>query len=200
MLKYISLLSLLFILESCSLAPFSANTSGRSYGPGNMQAEFGNSNSNYFIKLGGGLSKNLDVGYIMEFGVSSTSGIFMKYSFLNQETGPSLAMELGYGGTDTTTYYTAGLISSLAFNKNFELFINPRINNVETSGTDVTLGDSLGTVVINSYNVTYLQVSYGMSIWFTKHTGLSFYSIWFKGQDIDTTSAQSFGATMLFNF
>lgn len=200
MFKHISLLIILFSLSSCSLAPFSANTSGRSYGPGNMQAEFGNANSNYFIKLGGGLSKDLDVGYIMEFGVSSTSGIFFKYSFLNQETGPSLAMEMGYGGTETTTYYTGGVIGSLAFNKNFELFINPRINNVETDETDVTLGDSLGTIVVNAYNVTYLQVNYGLSIWFSKHTGLSFYSIWFKGEDIETTSEQSFGATMLFNF
>lgn len=165
-----------------------------------MQAEFGNSNSNYFIKLGAGVSKDLDVGYIMEFGVSSTSGIFLKYSFLNQETGPSLAMELGYGGTETTTYYTGGAIASLAFNKNFELFINPRINNVETDATDVTLGDSLGTVIVNDYNITYLQVNYGMSIWFSKNTGLSFYSIWFKGENIETTSDQSFGSTLLFNF
>lgn len=199
LLRALILINILLI-SSCSLAPFAPNTSGRSYGPGNMQAEFGNANSNYFLKIGAGLSKDLDVGYIMEFGASSTSGIFLKYSFLNQKTGPSLAMELGYGGTETTTYYTGGVIGSLAFNKNFELFVNPRVNSVETDETDVTLGDSIGSIVVNDYNVTYLQVNYGLSIWFSENVGLSIYSIWFKGENIETTAAQTAGATMLFNF
>lgn len=198
--KSIILLSLLWVMTSCSLAPFSANTSGRSYGPGNVQAEFGNANSNYFIKIGGGLSKNLDVGYLMEFGASSTSGIFFKYSFMNPKTGPALAMEMGYGGTETTTYYTGGVIASLAFNKNLEVFVNPRINNVETDVTDVTLGEPIGNVTVNAYNVTYLQVNYGLSVWFSENVGMSIYSIWFKGQDIETTEGQTVGFNFLFNY
>lgn len=200
MTNNVFILFILIFLSSCSLAPFAPNTSGRTYGPGNMQAEFGNANSNYFIKLGAGLGKDLDVGYIMEFGASSTSGIFFKYAFLNNKTGPSFAMEMGYGGTDTTTYYTGGVIGSLAFNKNFELFINPRVNSVETSETDVTLGQSIGNIIVNDYNVTYLQVNYGLSIWFSENVGLSLYGIWFKGENIETTSAQTAGGSMLFNF
>lgn len=197
--KGLVLISLL-ILSSCSLAPFSPNTSGRSYGPGKMQAEFGSANSNYFIKIGSGLSQNLDIGYQMEFGASSTSGVFFKYSFINNKTGPSLAMEMGYGGTETTTYYSGGLIGSLAFNKNFELFANARVNRVETDETDVTLGDSIGNIEVNAYDVTYLQVNYGLSIWFSESFGMSIYSIWFQGEDIDTTSAQTAGFSMLSNF
>ena len=200
MLKHLTLLSILIFMTSCSLAPFSANTSGRSYGAGNVQSEFGNSNSNYFIKVGGGLSKNWDVGYLMEFGASSTSGIFFKYSFLNNKAGPSFAMEMGYGGTETTTYYTAGVIGSLAFNKNLEVFINPRINNVETDETDVTLGESIGNITLNAYNVTYLQLNYGLSVYFSENFGMSIYSIWFKGEDIETTEEQTAGFSFLFNF
>ena len=41
-------LGALCIFTSCSLAPFSATTSGRSIGAGKMKAEVGNSNSSYF--------------------------------------------------------------------------------------------------------------------------------------------------------
>jgi hypothetical protein len=200
MFNILALLLLALMTQACSLAPFSASTSGRSYGAGKMQSEFGNANGNYFIKVGGGLSQNLDVGYLMEFGAMSTSGIFTKYSFLNNAQGPSLAMELAYGGTDTTTYYYGGVVASLAFNKNLEIFINPRINYVETDATDIDLGKEYGNLVLNEFKVTYLQVSYGLNLWFTGNVGLSLYGIWFKGQEIQTVSEQSYGATMLFNF
>lgn len=197
-MKKIILLALFILATSCSLAPFSSNTSGRSYGAGKAQFEFGSANSSYFMKMGYGLSQNLDLGYVMEFGALSTSGIFTKYSFLNNETGPSLAMELGYGGTDTTTYYYAGLIGSLAFTKYIELFVNPRFNKVSTDEKDVDLGKTYGNIKVNNTELDYLYLAYGINIWFNDVAGISIYSIYVKGDNIESEENQSTAATLLF--
>lgn len=193
-----SILSLL--LSSCSLAPFSTNTSGRSYGAGKFQAEVGNVNSTYNIKVGIGVSPNFDAGYVMEFGAIATSALFFKYSFLNNETGPSLAAEFGYGASDSSSFYYAGAIASLAFNKSFELFINPRVNFVNADKNDVEKDEFLGNVKLTELDTNYLQLTYGMNVWFNQSTGLSLYSVYFKGEDIETSSSSTFGAAFLFNF
>ncbi|MCO4754844.1 MAG: hypothetical protein KC478_10205, partial [Bacteriovoracaceae bacterium] len=115
-----------FLLSvSCSLSPFSANNSARTLGVGSAAAELGNANSNYFIRTSMGLSENFDLGYVMEFGSDfSTSGMFGKYAFINNETGPSVAMEGGYGSTEASSHYYLGAIGSIAFSESFEVFIN----------------------------------------------------------------------------
>ena len=196
-MKILITLCLLFTLTSCALAPFSANTSGRSYGAGTMQMEVGNSNSNYHIKFGYGLSTNFDIGYVMEFGNMTTSAIFMKYSFINNDVGPSFATEFGYGSTESTTFSYLGGIGSLAFTKEFELFINPRVNIVETAETDIELNESIGNLTVTDYDVNYLQVNYGFNVWFTESFGMTLYSIWFKGNDIETNESNTIGASFL---
>lgn len=196
-MRNLILLTSLLFLTSCALAPFSANTSGRSYGAGKTQMEVGNSNSNYHIKFGYGISESLDVGYVMEFGIMTTSALFAKYSFINNEVGPSLAAEFGYGTTESTKFYYTGAIGSLAFTKEFELFLNPRINVVETDEADVELNESLGNLTINDYSVNYLQVNYGFNIWFSESVGMTLYSIWFKGSDIETNESNTIGTSFL---
>jgi len=196
----ILLLTISFLISSCSLAPFSAGTTGRSYGAGKLQGELGNSNSNYYIKLGFGASKDLDIGYVMEFGGFSTSGIFLKYSFVNNDTGPALAMEVSYGESDTTTFYQLGMISSLAFSKEFEVFINPRINKVESVAEDLELDTSYGNVKVTDVELLYLSMSYGFNIWFSEGAGLSLYGTYIKGDNIETEPEQSFGGSFMFKY
>jgi hypothetical protein len=191
---------LLLALQSCSLAPFSSNKSARSLGPGNAQFELGSANSSYYLKLAYGASPDLDVGYVMEFGGFGTSGLFMKYSLVNQQLGPSHALELGYGGSDTSTYYYAGLISSLAFNEYFELFINPRLVRATTDEKDVDLGKTVGNVTVNDEDLTYLYLSTGMNIWISKSFGISIYSLYLKGDDIETKDDFTTAATAMFRF
>lgn len=187
-------------LSSCSLAPFSTTSSGRSYGAGNVQAEVGNNNSSYHLKFGLGISKDFDAGFVMEFGVISTSAIFLKYSILNNKTGPSIATEFGYGSTESTNFYYGGLITSLAFAEEFELFANGRINSVSTDETDIEKDQFQGNIKITDYDVTYLQATAGFNIWMTKSTGLSLYSTYFAGDKIETIQDTIVGGTLLFNF
>lgn len=198
-MRILSLLSLLF-LTSCSLAPFSPTTSGRSYGKGKLQAEVGNVNSTYHITMGMGVSDDMDAGFTMEFGAISTTALFLKYSFMNNETGLSNAFEFGYGSTEFTKFYYTGLITSLAFTKQFELFVNPRINVVNTDESDVEKDKALGNIKIKAYDVNYLQLTAGMNLWFSDNVGMTFYSVYFKGTDIETVQDSTFGFSFLFNY
>ncbi len=136
----ILLITILFIISGCSIAPFSSNKSARSLGAGNSQVELGSANSSYYLKMGFGASANLDFGYVMEFGGFASSGLYAKYSFKNAQLGSSYAFETGYGAGGDSTYYYGGLIASNAFSDFFELFINPRYVSVTTDENDVDLG------------------------------------------------------------
>jgi hypothetical protein len=187
----------LFLITGCSLAPFSSNKSGRSYGPGNSQVELGNANSSYYLKMGFGASPNLDIGYVMEFGGFSTSGLFLKYSLVNKEIGSSHALETGFGGGDSSTYYYGGLISSYMFTEFFELFLNPRIVSVETDEQDVELGETVGNVTVTDYDLSYVYISAGMNIWFSKSFGLSLYTIYTRGDGLETEEDFSNAGTLM---
>ncbi len=191
---------ILFCLTSCSLAPFSPTTSGRSYGQGKFRAEVGNTNSSYHLKFGLGVSKDFDAGFVMEFGEISTSALFFKYSFLNNETGPSSLVEFGYGSTESTKFYYGGMAGSLAFSKEFEVFVNGRINSVTTDEADIEKDKFHGNVKITSHELTYIQGTLGFNIWFSKTTGLSLYTTYYKGSDLETLEDSVFGGSFLFNF
>jgi hypothetical protein len=186
-------------VTSCSLSPFSPNNTGKSYGAGQLQAETGNVNSNYHIKFGYGVTQDFDAGFIMEFGAISTSAIFFRYSLINNEIGPSFGTEFGYGSTDTTKFYYIGATGSLSFSKDFELFMNPRINIVSTDEADIEKDSYNGNLKILAYDTTYLQFSYGFNVWFSEAAGLSLYSVYLKGNDIETLQDNIFGASFLFN-
>lgn len=194
------LLLLSSLLTSCSIAPFSTTTSGKSVGAGNFQAEIGNVNNTYNLKVLTGLAKNFDLGFIMEFGAISTAALHMKYSIMNNKTGPSIATEFGYGSTETTTFYYAGMIASLAFSEQFELFVAPRINSVSTEETDIERDKFHGNFKLLAYDVTYVQLTYGFNLFLTETTGLALYSTYFRGEDIETLSDSTFGANFIFKY
>jgi hypothetical protein len=191
---------ILFSLASCSLAPFSPTTSARSYGKGKLHSEVGNSNSSYHLKFGFGVTDDFDAGFVMEFGDISTSALFVKYSFLNNEVGPSMATEFGYGSTESTMFYYGGLAASLAFTKEFELFINGRLNSVSTDETDIEKDKFHGNIQITEYDMIYLQATAGFNVWFGKSAGISLYTTYYKGNNIETNKDSVFGGSFLFNF
>tara|TARA_B100001971_G_C18268010_1_gene596209 strand:+ start:48511 stop:49110 length:600 start_codon:yes stop_codon:yes gene_type:complete len=199
-LKNIILLLGLLFLTSCSLAPFNATNSGKSLGAGNVATEFGNANSNYFMKASAGISEDLDLGYVMEFGEFSTSALLAKYSFLNNETGPSVAGELAYGSSETTNFYYLGVIGSIAFNEAFEVFANVRFNSVNTDEGDVEIGDSVGNIEVEKEEMTYLYGAVGFNIWFNKNNGLSIYNIYIQGDGVNADPQSSVGGAFLFKF
>ena len=199
-MKFLSLCLLVVFLNSCSLAPMSMNTSGRSYGAGKLQSEVGNVNSTYHLKFGLGVTENFDAGFLLQFGAISTSALFFKYSFINNPTGFSLATDLGYGSTESTRFYYLGTIASIAFTNEFELFTAARINIVNTDEADIEKDEFNGNVKILAYDVNYLQLAYGMNLWFSQNTGLTLYSMHFRGDDIETSQDSTFGASFMFKY
>lgn len=197
MVRFLLVIFIIAFGTSCSLAPFASHKSGKSYGAGSSQFEFGSANAGYYMKAGIGISESFDFGFVTEFGGFTTSGLYMRYSFINNPTGPALGMELGYGSSETTSYTYGGLVGSLAFTENFELFINPRIVNVSTDETDVELGKTVGNVKVLDYELNYLYVATGFNVWFSKSVGLSIYSIYVKGDQLETTEDQSAAGTFL---
>ena len=182
------------------MAPFSSNKSGQSYGAGNPQFEIGNANGSNYVKLGFGASQNMDLGYVMEFGDLSTSGLFLKYSFLNQKIGGSYAMELGYGGSESSNYYYLGLIGSYAFTEYIELFINPRLTKVTTSDKDIEFGETIGNIVVSETDLAYLYLASGINIWLNDSFGISLYTIYINGSGIETERNFSSAMTGMFRF
>lgn len=193
------LIMLLLLSSSCSLAPFSSTTTGRSYGQGKANFEIGNVASNYYTRLGYGISDNLDLAYIIEFGNFNTSGILAKYSFLNQDSGLSWALEYSMGGTDKSEYWYGGGIVSLSFDKALEFFINARYNRVTIHPDDYTLGDDLGGIAFEDTDISYLYMSAGMNVWFSENSGINLYIITTHGENVVNESTP-FGASMIFNF
>lgn len=180
------------------MAPFSPTHSARSLGSGNSSAEFGNANSNYYLKAAAGIGDNMDVGYVMEFGSAfSTSGLFAKYSILNNEVGPAVAIDAGYGSTDTTTYYYGGVVASLAFNESFEFFLNGRINQVSTDSKDIEIGDSVGNMTIEAEELTYILGTAGFNIWMSKNLGISFFGTQAYGNDIVWDDGLALGGSFM---
>ena len=193
-------LVLVFFLTSCSIAPFSSTTSGKTVGAANFQAEVGNINNNFILRLGTGLSPDFDMGLLMEFGSLATTALFLKYALFQNDTGPSMALEFGYGSSETSTFYYSGLTASLAFNKAFELFIAPRVNSVVTDNADINLNQDYGNFRLLSYEATYLQLTYGFNLFFTDSAGVALYSSYFKGDQIETLSDSTFGANFIFKY
>lgn len=191
-------LIILFFLTSCSLAPFAPSQTGTSSGPGRASAEFGSANSNYYLGAQAGLSQNFDMGYIMQFGGDfSTSAITGKYSLANNKTGPALALEGGYGASDASSFYYLGAVGSLAFNESFELFLNVRGNKVSTDDSEINIGDSVGSMTVNSDELTYLLGSVGFNVWATPTLGLSIYGQQAWGDDIVWEEGLAMGAGLL---
>lgn len=191
---------LLLFLSACSLTPFNATNSGKSLGAGNVSTEFGNANSNYFMKANAGITEDLDLGYVMEFGEFSTSALLAKYSFINNDTGLSVAGELSYGSSETTSFYSIGTIGSIAFNESFEIFANIRFNSVSTDESDIDIGDSVGNIEVEKEEMTYLYGAIGFNIWFNKFNGLSIYNIYIQGDGVNADPQSSVGGAFLFKF
>lgn len=197
-MRLVLLLTLLLNI-SCSLAPFSSTSTGRSYGAGKSNIAIGNVASNYYTRLGYGVSDNLDLAYVIEFGNFNTSGVLAKYSFLNQDTGLSWALEYSLGGTDKSEYWYGGGVISLNFDKSLEFFLNVRYNKVSIHPDDYTLGDDLGGIAFEDTDVAYLYMSTGLNVWFNNKSGINLYIVTTQGENV-VNSSTPFGASMIFNF
>lgn len=198
-MRIIPLILVIILSVSCSLSPLHGNYTGRSYGSGKMNIELGNVAANYYSRLGYGVSKNLDVGYLFEFGGFATSGLYLRYSFLNNETGPAWGIETGFGGTDNSSYMYLGPNFSLRFSEAFEVFLSARYTNLEVDrdGDDYELGTNIGGIIYNDYDLNFIHAATGFNIWFSNSVGLNMYMVYAIGENVEVEDAP-FGFSFIF--
>lgn len=188
------------IFTGCSIAPLAPTNSARSYGKGKIHSELGSLNNIYHLKLGLGVSENLDFGFDMEFGDISTSAFYLKYAFANNAIGPSWGIDFGYGASDTSSLYYFGLNTSLAFSEYFELFLNGRLASVSTEDSDIEANKYYGNLKITDYKLNYLQITSGFNLWITRDFGLSLYATTFQGDKVEMKKDTIVGGSFLFNY
>ena len=190
---------LLLVLSSCSISPFHASTTGRTFGQGSGQFEVGNFSSSYYLKFVHGLSDNFDVGYFIEFGDYTTSGINLKYSVVNNPQGYALAFELLYGGDGDNEYTSFGAINSYNLGNGVEFFVNTRVNKINADKSSFSLDKASGSIELKDYSTTYFYYAYGVNLWLTSNAGFSLYSSNFTGSGIKTKTG-IIGGALLFNY
>lgn len=189
----------MLFVASCSVAPFSNSPTGRSIGAGKTLFVIGNVASNYYTRVGAGISQDIDVGYNVEFGNFVTSNFFVRYSILNQQSGPAWGVEYGFGGFDKSEFQYLGTTLSLNFDKLFEFYINTRANWLTINEDDYTLGDNISGASFTALDVDYLYASVGMNIWINEIASLNLYLLKLMGENVVNKTAP-FGASINVSF
>lgn len=198
-MKLFLTLPLFILLSSCSFAPFSSTNTGRSLGQGTANLELGNVASNYYIRSLYGVGKNMDAGFVVEFGDLSTSGFILKYSGLNNPEGFAWAVEGSFGGAGDSSYTYIGPIFSLNFGKALEFYSNFRYVSLDLDEADYDVGDSIGGVTFDALEVQYLYSAIGLNVWFSESFGMNLYISYFMGSDVNVEGTP-FGASFIANF
>lgn len=189
-------LSLLFT-TACSIAPMGPTHTARTNGAGESNFNFGTIGKGFYSQTAIGIHKDLDIGFVFEFGNYTTSGITLKYAPLNYSDGLAFAFEAAYGGSDKSSYNYLGTILSTKLGSAIELFINGRYNTVKVDKDEYDIGEDIGLVELKDYNFNYWYLAYGLNIWPVQDIGLSIYSASVLGREIKEKS-NSVGMSLLF--
>lgn len=119
-------------LASCSFAPLTSTNSGRSVGEGNIETHF-SILPVQSVQVAYGVTDNLDIGGIVEYGVLSLSlEAWLKYALVNQEQGHGLSLLAGAfksGSVVNSSGYYVGAIYSYKF-EDFEPYLKFKISDV----------------------------------------------------------------------
>jgi hypothetical protein len=173
-------------LSACIMAPLSNSVTARSSGDGHSTTNVGYIHpSSLYLRQSYGVSKNLDIGVLVETGVNSIIGLNAQYSFINHPHGISLAAlgGAGYGSvsndnsdddntSDTTSgyYFTAGGIISYKADI-FEPYFVARYNHMSLKNKLKidNVGGSGNTLAANNY----YQLAAGATFWANDTIGLT---------------------------
>jgi hypothetical protein len=181
-------LCLIILVSGCTqLAPFAASNSAHTVGEGATAIQGGVTTNGRipYGRIGCGVSKNLEIGLLMEnHPYNLIGGPFAKYALLNNpEQGVSLSVEGGLGTGIISTYY--GYIGPMiGYKKNrWDGYIGARYNYVHNDlywddeyGEDGYGYNDFGWGHIVKHHKSSLQygvVTAGNTIWLTKKCGVN---------------------------
>lgn len=178
MVRNINLIIFILSLTSCSLAPFSNSYNGQSNGQSNWNIDLGASANGAipYLRIGRGFSSNFDFGVVTEVGFGILTGLWLKYSVLNNRRGFSFALDGGGGsgiGGGESKYYYAGPVMSYS-GESLELYVLGRYNVVNLDSQDIEIGKNYGDITIPAYQFNYLSGAVGANYWLSEVFGINF--------------------------
>jgi hypothetical protein len=184
----------LLLFCSCSLAPFSNVSTAQSNGEGSLDVDFGAAASGvtYYGRVGYGVSKNLDLGATLEVGALSATGLWGKYSFINNKENFSAAVLAGAGSGNNTNFNYFGAVISYKFKK-LEPYYVGRYNTVSLNDNNIELGDEFGDLVINALKLNYITNTFGINIWLNKKWALNLNSTLLSDAQITNSTTALLG-------
>jgi len=172
MKKYLFLLTILSttILAGCAVGPLVNHETARTVGKSNHELIGGYGQAGYAIKWNFGLTENLDLGLHWE---TLSIGLRLKYAFINNKQGWSLASALGTGSSIGGRHYYGDIIGSYMI-ESWEPYGALRIVHVKNDPVEFKDKDT-GYVdfTVPSVNYNYGQFILGTRYWFTSHWLLS---------------------------
>lgn len=197
MLKFLSLI-FAFFLASCALNPIYTPKTAKSVGKDQNQIDFGLSSAPYFVYQRG-LSENFDLGGIIEEQILPVVSLFGKYSFVNNDTGWSLAalagVSKGFDVGDAKGFYAGPLVSYRG--ATLESYFGARYNYVDWDTLDLDSDDSddLFFDDVDLGHIQYLQGNLGFTYWSSDSFGTNIDFVYFY-----TLEQQSSSGTLGLNF
>lgn len=159
----------LIFSSGCAIGPVQGGETARSVGKSNSEFVFGRGSLGYLIKWNYGLTEDLDFG--VQFETFST-GIRLKYAFLNRPSGLSLAAALGVGNSFDGNHRYGDFLASY-FAGSWEPYTILRYVRVTVDPENLRFGD--GDIVFSAdrREYGYLQGILGSRYWFDRHWALS---------------------------
>jgi hypothetical protein len=178
----------------------SPSNTGRSLKAQDSSLEMGNVGSNYYVRGLYGVTDQIDMGFMLETGFLSTTGIMIKFSPTGSSASPTaLAFEVGYGGLGDSEYYTLGATLSGELTKSFEVFVNGKLNQVTMAQDEFVPPVNIGPAQYLKQKVLYASIAFGFNAWITKDLGITLYGLQLIGDDI-AFNGMPWGGSILFKY
>ena len=170
-MSFFKSLIFLCLLSSCALAPISSVKTARSLQEGAGQLNVG-IDGGLSVFGGYGITNKLDVGGLVEIGLSSNYGVWSRYNIIgNEDEGFSMAL---YGGASLVRSFVKGYSffagPVLSYKHSwFETFLIARFNRATWDKGVIDLDDAADSLFdeidYSSGSLEYIQADAGFNFW-----------------------------------
>lgn len=194
-------------LTSCSLMPLSGSNSGRSIGEGNIETHF-SLIPVQAAQMAYGVTKDLDVGGLIEYGFLSLSlEAWIKYALINEEKGHGLSLVAGAFSTasliNSRGNYAGGIYSYRT--EGFEPYVKLKINNVswddkayKNKDADKSNFSNLIMAAVESADRYYLRYGFGSRIYISDKSAIGLGFVGIKSKNVESKLLPEFNFTINF--
>lgn len=196
-------------LASCSLMPLSGSNSGRSIGEGNIETHF-SLIPVQAAQIAYGVTKDLDVGGLIEYGFLSLSlEAWIKYALINEEKGHGLSLVAGAFSTASLINSRGNYVGSIYSyrTEDFEPYIKLKINDVswndeayKNKDKDFDKSDFNNLIIaaVESADRYYLRYGFGSRIYVSDKSSIGLGFVGIKSKNVESKLLPEFNFNVKF--